>query len=170
MNAPCDIDALPGYSVRHATVADARVIAHHRVAMFRDMGVLTEPEASALHVASEAYLTVALRSGEYLGWVVEARGQVVAGGGTLIRPLLPRPGCSQASAEAYVLNVYTEPGHRRRGLARQLMQVIIEWCAARGITRVSLHASDDGRLLYVAMGFLQTNEMRLEVQPLASRR
>ena len=169
MNAPHSIHALSGYASRRATVADAGVIARHRVAMFRDMGVLVEREAPALHAASEAYLTAALRSGEYLGWVVEAQGQVVAGGGALIRPLLPRPGCSQDSTEAYVLNVYTEPGHRRRGLARQLMRVILEWCTAQGITRVSLHASDDGRPLYVAMGFLQTNEMRLELQPLAAR-
>lgn len=167
MNAPHSSDAISGYAIRRATVADAGVIAHHRVAMFRDMGVLAEREAPALHVASHAYLTTALRSGEYLGWVIEAQGQVVAGGGALIRPLLPRPECTQGSAEAYVLNVYTEPAHRRRGLARQLMRVIIEWCMAHGITRVSLHASDDGRPLYVAVGFLQTNEMRLEVQPLA---
>jgi GNAT superfamily N-acetyltransferase len=169
MNAPPSIHAISGYTIRRATAADAGVIAHHRVAMFRDMGVLAEREAPALHAASEAYLTTALRSGEYLGWVVEAEGKLVAGGGALIRPLLPRPGCTQGGAEAYVLNVYTEPVHRRRGLACQLMQVIIEWCTAQGITRVSLHASDDGRPLYVAMGFLQTNEMRLEVQPPAFR-
>jgi GNAT superfamily N-acetyltransferase len=165
MNAACDTDALSGYTARRATVADAGVIAHHRVAMFRDMGVLAEREAPALHAASEAYLTTALRSGEYLGWVIEVQGQVVAGGGMLIRPLLPRPGCTQGSEEAYVLNVYTEPAHRRRGVARQLMQVILDECVTRGITRLSLHASDDGRPLYVAMGFLQTNEMRLELRP-----
>jgi GNAT superfamily N-acetyltransferase len=169
MNAAPSIHAISGYTIRRATVADAAIVAHHRVAMFRDMGVLADPEASTLHAASEAYLTAALQRSEYLGWVVEAQGQVVAGGGALIRPLLPRPGCPQGSAEAYVLNVYTEPAHRRRGLARQLMRVIIGWCMARGITRVSLHASDDGRPLYAAMGFLQTNEMRLELQPVASR-
>jgi GNAT superfamily N-acetyltransferase len=169
MNAPRSMPAISGYAVRRATVTDASVIAHHRVAMFRDMGVLAEPEAPALHVASHAYLTTALQSGEYLGWVIEAQGQVVAGGGVLVRPLLPRPECTRGSAEAYVLNVYTEPLHRRRGLARQLMQVILDWCAARAITRVSLHASDDGRPLYAALGFLQTNEMRLERQPLAAR-
>jgi ribosomal protein S18 acetylase RimI-like enzyme len=165
MNAPYEIDAVPGYTVRRATVADAAVIAHHRVAMFRDMGVLAEPEAPALHAASGVYLTAALRSAEYLGWVIEVQGQVLAGGGMLIRPLLPRPGCTQGSKEVYVLNVYTEAAHRRRGLARQLMQVILDECVARGITRVSLHASDDGRPLYVAIGFLQTNEMRLELRP-----
>jgi hypothetical protein len=34
--------------------------------------------------------------------------------------------------------------------------------AARGIRRVVLHASADGRRLYERIGFVPTNEMRLE--------
>jgi GNAT superfamily N-acetyltransferase len=60
-----------------------------------------------------------------------------------------------------VLNVYTEPTHRRRGLARRVMRVIIDWCHAEGLASIQLHASDDGRPLYASLGFLATNEMRL---------
>jgi GNAT superfamily N-acetyltransferase len=130
--------------------------------MFRDMGVLDEREVPALAAATRAYLTTALPSGAYRGWMVEADGQVVAGGGVLVRQLLPRPGYAAGGDEAYVLNVYTEPAHRRRGLARTLMQAILDWCRAQRISRVSLHASDDGRPLYEGLGFLQTNEMRLD--------
>lgn len=150
------------YSVRAATVADAAVIARHRAAMFRDMGVLGDSDVPALEAASRDCLPRALAARDYLGWVVEHNGEVVAGGGLVLRPLLPRPGAPQGGQEAYVLNVYTEPEHRRRGLARQLMQVILAWCEARRIARITLHASDDGRPLYDSMGFVQTNEMRLE--------
>jgi GNAT superfamily N-acetyltransferase len=166
MRGPSSIngdDTVPGYTIRRATVADAEVIAHHRVAMFRDMGMVADDEVAPLHAAAHAYLTPALASGEYLGWVVDAHGQLIAGGGMLIRRLPPRPGSPHTDAEAYVLNVYTEPEYRRRGLARRLMEVIVDWCAANAIARVSLHASDDGRGLYLTMGFSPTNEMRLEL-------
>jgi GNAT superfamily N-acetyltransferase len=153
-----------GDAIRRATVADAEVIAHHRVAMFRDMGMVADDEVTPLHAAAYAFLTTALANGEYLGWVVDAYGQVIAGGGLLIRRLPPRPGSPHTDTEAYVLNVYTEPEYRRRGLARRLMQVILDWCAANAIARVSLHASDDGRGLYLTMGFSPTNEMRLELR------
>ena len=149
------------YVIRAATIADAAAIAHHRVAMFRDMGILPEGEATELLAASHAYLMTALPSGQYLGWVVEARGRIVAGGGALLRRLLPRPGHVHGSEEAYLLNVYTDPQHRRRGLARQLMQLILAWCDTRGITRITLHASNAGRLVYQGLGFVDTNEMRL---------
>ena len=148
--------------LRVATVADAEVIARHRVAMFRDMRALDERDADVLHDASLAYLRRALADGAYRGWVVERDGVVVAGGAILARPGLPRPENLRGGEEAYLLNVYTEPAHRRRGLARRLMEEMLAWCRARGIARVVLHASDDGAALYASLGFEpKTNEMQL---------
>ena len=151
--------------VRVATTADAAVVARHRVAMFRDMGVLGAADGDALEVGSRLALAGALADGGYRGWLVEVDGAVVAGGGLVLRPLLPRPGHPQGGTEAYVLNVYTEPAHRRRGLARRLMAAILSWCDDAGVSRVSLHASDDGRPLYATIGFAPTNEMRRDRTP-----
>ena len=146
--------------LRVATAADAAVIARHRVGMFRDMRVLDEREAVALEAGSRAHLTTTLANGAYLGWLIEHEGVVVAGAGVLLRATLPRPGYPQGGEEAYLLNVYTDPAHRRRGLARRLTEHVLTWCATRGIARVSLHASDEGRPLYTTLGFVPTNEMR----------
>lgn len=161
-------DPQPGYRLRPATAADAAVVAHHRVAMFRDMGVLGSADGAALELASRLFLDRALAEGSYCAWLFEGDGGVVAGGGLVLRPLLPRPGYLDGGTEAYVLNVYTEPTHRRRGLARRLMEAILAWCDAHQVTRVSLHASDEGRALYVALGFASTNEMRRDTAPNAA--
>jgi ribosomal protein S18 acetylase RimI-like enzyme len=60
-----------------------------------------------------------------------------------------------------ILNVYTEREHRRRGMARALMQIALEWCAANQVGAVILHASAEGSALYESLGFTPTNEMRL---------
>ncbi len=62
--------------------------------------------------------------------------------------------------EGLVMNVYTAPAWRRRGIARRLMEEIIAWAKTAGIVRLVLHASDEGRPLYTALGFVPTNEMR----------
>ena len=54
---------------------------------------------------------------------------------------------------AFVYNVYTEPAHRRRGLARAIMDAIHTWCREAGVTSVALNASPDGRPLYEALGY-----------------
>jgi hypothetical protein len=43
------------------------------------------------------------------------------------------------------------------------MLEILAWCRAHGIPRASLHASPEGRLLYEALGFQSTNEMRMGI-------
>jgi GNAT superfamily N-acetyltransferase len=59
-----------------------------------------------------------------------------------------------------IVNVYTEPTWRGRGIARALMQALMDWADTAGCDRVLLHASDAGRPLYQSLGFAPTNEMR----------
>lgn len=61
---------------------------------------------------------------------------------------------------AIVLNVYTEPAWRRRGLAELLMRRVLAWAREERLDRLVLHASQEGRRLYERLGFVATNEMR----------
>jgi GNAT superfamily N-acetyltransferase len=151
-----------GYSLRLATPADAATVGLHRAAMFRDMGLVAAADVSRLAAASRRALAPLIGTPEYLGWLVETEGGVVAGGALIVRRLLPRPEALAGGQEGYLLNMYTEPAHRRRGLARALVAAMLAWCDARGIRRVSLHASVEGRRLYETLGFGATNEMRLD--------
>ncbi len=64
-----------------------------------------------------------------------------------------------------ILNIFTEPEFRRRGLARRLMETVLAWCRANRIDHIVLHASNDGRPLYESMGFQPSNEMRIKLPP-----
>jgi GNAT superfamily N-acetyltransferase len=131
--------------------------------MFSDMGVYSPEQFRDLAPVSETYFREAMPSGRYRGWMAESeRGRVVAGGGIVVAHWPGHPGCSQPR-RAWILNMYTEPDFRRRGIARRLMQTMVEWCRVEGFPFVSLHASNEGRLLYEAMGFVPTNEMRLDL-------
>jgi len=55
-----------------------------------------------------------------------------------------------------VYNVYTEPAHRRHGLARAIMQAIHAWCLEAGYGTVGLAASDEGRTLYESLGYRES--------------
>jgi GNAT superfamily N-acetyltransferase len=148
------------YRIRRATVEDAPVIARHRAAMFRDMGDASGDDVARIESASILYLRRMISERRFLGWLAERQGEVVAGGGLVVSQLLPRPGAVDGGEQALILNVYCEPEHRRRGLARALMEVMLEWCKRERMAKVVLHASQDGRPLYESLGFIQTNEMR----------
>jgi len=140
-------------AIRRANVGDAAAIARHRAAMFRDMGELSQDDFEVLRKASEDWLAPRLASGEYVGWLVEQNGVVVAGGGVLLREMWPVPGCCRTGRWAHVGSVYTEPSHRRRGLARSVMEAILQWCKSNAIDHVTLAASREGRPLYEFLGF-----------------
>lgn len=157
------------FIVRAAEASDIPRLAHHRSAMFRDMGQLAVHLEAPLAQATAGWLRDALPRGEYLAWVAEDKGspgEVIGGAGVQLRPILPRPHPGvddlELGPEAIVLNVYVEPAWRRRGVAEALMRTLLNGLAERGIRRVVLHAARDGRRLYERLGFVPTNEMRLE--------
>jgi GNAT superfamily N-acetyltransferase len=155
-------------NVRQADTPDIPHLARHRVAMFRDMGQLAPHLEEDLQRATASYLREAMPRGEYLAWVAEQDAppaSVIGGAGVQLRPILPRPRGGEElepGPEAIVLNVYVEPPWRRRGVAEALMGKLLGTLAERGIRRVVLHASSDGRRLYERLGFIPTNEMRLQ--------
>jgi GNAT superfamily N-acetyltransferase len=158
---------MKSYAIRQASVSDAAVVAAHRVAMFRDMGqVPSEALASGLLSASTVALAELLRAGSYVGWLAinGSDSRVIAGAGVHLKPQLPRISQDGArvvtTSDPLVVNVYTEPDWRRRGVARVLMRTVLAWALDRGLDRLILHASDDGRSLYASLGFVPTNEMR----------
>ncbi len=163
--------AQPLFAVRQAVATDIPLLAYHRAAMFRDMGKLAAHQEERLEQATAAYLREALPRGEYLAWVAEDKGTppaAVGGAGVQLRPTLPRPRPDtdglELGPEAIVLNVYVERAWRRRGVGEALMLAVLDTLAARSIRRIVLHASDDGRRLYERLGFVQTNEMRLNLR------
>ncbi len=89
------------------------------------------------------------------------RGEVVGGGGIHIRDLGPVPGCCEGGRLGHIANIYTDPAHRRRGLARKLMTTILTWAKVEQLDRITLSASADGRPLYEKLGFVTNSEMQL---------
>lgn len=139
-------------------------ILRHRLAMFEEMGFRDAAVLDKVEVVSREYFIEALRAGRYVSWMAEdSNGEVVGGGGIVVADWPGFPGENQAK-RAWILNMYTEPEARRSGVARRLMQTMIEWCRRAGYGSVSLHASEVGRPLYESMGFQQTNEMRIELR------
>ena len=150
--------------IRRASAEDLGHILHHRRAMFEEMGFRDAEVLERVEAVSREYFTEALRTETYLGWMAEdSNGRMVGGGGIVVADWPGYPGENHAK-RVWVLNMYTEPGARRSGVARRLMQAMVEWCRCEGYGSVSLHASAAGRPLYKSMGFQPTNEMSLKLR------
>ena len=145
------------FNARFAAITDSPLIARHRARMFQDMGYVPAELFDYFRAKSEARLREALACGEYVGWLASQRNSpetIIAGAGVQLRRVLPHP-IGEASGEiticdgrrGIILNVFTEPEWRRRGIAALLMNTIIEWSREQRLDGLVLHASDEGRAL-----------------------
>ncbi len=159
------------FGIRQATPDDAAIIGWHRARMFQDMGLVPDELFESYRTKALDRLSKALASGDYIGWLVSATNapeKIIAGAGVITRAVPPFPhrgGSGEITIaegrQGVIVNVFTEPEWRRRGLAKLLMERIIAWSRDQNLDDLVLHASDDGRALYEQLGFVSTGEMRL---------
>jgi len=153
-----------GFTIRAATVADVPTLVRHRRMMWWDMGRQDVAALDRMEPAAREYFSAAVADGSYCGFLaLSESGEVVGGAGIVISPW-PGSFHQQQPRRAMILNMYVEKPYRRQGIARALMEAMIDWCRREDFAYVGLHASDEGRPLYEKLGFRPTNEMRLELK------
>lgn len=65
---------------------------------------------------------------------------------------------------AHLMNVYVKKEFRRKGIAKQMLELLIEEAESLGVTEISLDATDAGKPLYESMGFgLNSSAMTLNL-------
>lgn len=141
---------------RAITPADLDIICHHRVSMFREMG-RADDVLSAQAEPFRRWLEPRLIDGTYFGYVTEEAGKVIGGVGLVVVEWPPGPSHPNDHRRGYIMNVYVEPTHRGRGVAKGLVHESELAFRRLGIAYVYLHASEAGRPLYEAMGWAPTN-------------
>jgi len=152
-------------SIRETGPDDLEEILVHRRYMFRDMGHQNEAVLDAIVRTSRPFIRQCLTDKSYLGWfAIASSGRVAAGVGLLLSPWVASPRDPNQARRAYLLNVFTYPEFRKRGLARSLTEKSIEWCREHGFRTLWLHASEHGRPVYESLGFEPTNEMKLMIE------
>src|SRR5262245_3411216 len=150
-----------GFTLRRASVDDLPTLVAHRRAMFYDMGYRDDAALDSMAAKFSPWLQAQMNAGEYLAWLAVAPdGSVAAGAGLWLMDCPPHV-LGAGARRGNILNFFTDARFRRRGLARRLMEVAVQWCRENGVDVVILHASPEGRELYESLGFKASNEMRL---------
>lgn len=155
--------ALP--HVRRATLEDVEDFVGLRLALFREANLLTDAltpgHAADVAEATRRYLERTIPSGAFVCWVAAVEERVVACSGLVMFERLPSAH-NLSGREVYILNMYTAPEWRGRGLARTLLDHLIRFARATDTRRIWLHATDAGRPLYEQAGFVaKASEMEL---------
>lgn len=113
-------------------------------------------DETALAEAIRRYLAAELPVGRFVARVaVDATGAVVGCGGLVAVQKPPSPG-NHSGREAYIMNLYTVPEWRGRGVAARIFAALVAEARAAGAELLRLHATEDGRSIYARAGFRAT--------------
>lgn len=139
--------------IRRATIKDLKTLIKYRIALFKEMGHIDDVSTEKFFIETlERYFTEALPKNEFLSWVVEIDGKIIASSGLVILKKPPTPR-NPSGKEAYIMNMYTSPDWRKRGIATRLLEEIFSFLQEFKIKKMSLHATDIGISVYEKMGF-----------------
>lgn len=151
------------FRLRRARAADLPEIAHQRTGMFQGMGYADVPLLAKHEVVFRRWARPLMGSGRLVGFLVETKSSVpliVAGGLVWVRNWQPHPTWARAYVP-YLLNVYTHPKFRGRGLATMITHAAMQWARDRKFPHMVLHASPLGRRVYRRLGWNRTWEMKV---------
>src|SRR5262245_15082251 len=150
-----------GYSLRLAVAEDAPALTDARLAMINELTPDEAGDLAAFRDRIASFFRRAIAEGAARAFVVERGGAIAATGAYCLAPHPPKP-AEPAEQRAFVVNVWTRPEDRRRGLARALMRALLDDARVRGVRRVDLRSSEAARPLYLSLGFRPLEMMRLE--------
>ena len=79
------------------------------------------------------YITSAISDGSFISWIMEQDGEIIATSGVCFYALPPNFS-NPSGKTAYVTNMYTKPEYRRKGIATELLEMVIDEARSRGYT------------------------------------
>jgi len=137
------------FTVRRATVADVPVLVEFRLAFVHELTV-NEADDHDVRREVESYLLRSIADESFVAWLAESGGEAVGTAGMVPYERMVARGT--VGREAYVMNVYTLPEWRKRGIGEAMMNEIVAFAGERDI-KLALLATEDGRGLYSKTGF-----------------
>ncbi len=105
-----------------------------------------------LHQNLELFFRQAMKEGSFFALLAEYEGTAVSYGGMVLKKI---PGDLNQSSylEGDILNMYTLPEYRRKGISSMVLEGLLAEAKKMGISKVALHCSKDGEPLYRKYGF-----------------
>ncbi len=138
---------------RRAAVSDAEKLAEIRSIFLKEINnVPSEEDRIIVEQTSLEYFKKALSDDTFISWIALDNEEIIATSGltfSVIPPLFRIPD----GKVAFIMNIYTFPTYRNRGIGTELFKKIVEEAKQLGYKKITLNATDMGKPLYEKYGF-----------------
>lgn len=116
-----------------------------------------DTDMSEIRRKTHEYYKSALAQGSHIAYLAYDEDRIAGTGGISFYRVMPTYH-NPSGYYARIMNMYTDPAYRRKGVAFGMLDRLVREARSRGITVVSLEATEMGRPLYAKDGFVGGND------------
>ena len=99
------------------------------------------------------YYTRHMKDGTFVSWIAVDKGKIIGTSGMSFVEKPPYFGCPSGRI-GLLSSMFTNPNYRRRGIAKELLNRVVDEARDYGCGTIQITASDIGVKLYTAYGFV----------------
>ncbi|MGC4018978.1 MAG: GNAT family N-acetyltransferase [Muricomes sp.] len=143
---------------KKATIEDLDILTETRIEVLRAANKLSyNVDMHEVKKQSYGYYKKALQDSTHIAYLIFDKNIFVGTGGASFFQVMPTYH-NPSGKKAYIMNMYTKSEYRRNGIAYKTLDMLIKDIKNKGITAISLEATDMGRSLYEKYGFVKMND------------
>lgn len=140
-------------NVREIGIDEVELLTTYRMAYLTEMqGERSEEYQIRLKNDLNQYFMEAIAENRCFAFLAQ-QGDDILSFGAMVLKKIPGDFNQSMYLEGDILNMYTVPFARRKGISALILQELLNEARNRGISKVSLHTSKDGEKLYRKFGF-----------------
>jgi len=146
---------------RRANINDVEFLVGYRVRFLNELYDHPEDdETEILRKALRQYFSEAIPSNNFIVWLAEYNGKIIGTSGMVVWRMPARYGGLESGRLGYILNLYTVPEARRKGICTRLLNELKE-AKSSGLKYLHLHSSEEGINIYRKAGFVEPDQTEL---------
>lgn len=147
---------------KRATSEDLELLVKTRIEVLRAANKLdASVDMAMVEEQSSDYYRKSLADESHIAYLVFDGDRFAGAGGVSFYRVMPTYH-NPSGYRAYIMNMYTKPDYRRRGIAYTTLGLLVTAAKEKGVSAITLEATAMGRPLYERFGFVvMKDEMEL---------
>lgn len=117
-----------------------------------DQGSLSEDDEKAIRDQSKIYFAKHIHLGDFIALIAKTEGKIASAAFMVLQEKPANP-AFMTGIIGTLLNVITYPEYRKRGIASQLVQMMIKEAEKIGVSSIDLSSTEAGKNIYEKIGF-----------------
>lgn len=143
---------------RKATVNDLDELVRLRIEFLKEVrNIESDNNDSDVSKSLADYFKNTIKNDSFIAWLALDDNKIIATSG-LCFYTLPPSYKNITGKVAYIMNMYTQPNYRNKGIATYLFQKMVDEAKNLGYQKLCLHATEKGKPLYLKYGFKNTDD------------